>query len=334
MRYPSRTDIVTAMSNPKVSYKSNELIGGSIIHKGSRVIQYSGGFTTVFPFISSNGKKMAVRLWIADIGDAKKRSLKISEYLKHLNSKYFVNFEYLENAILINGQFYPVVIMDWIEGHTLKDYINTYISDSPKLLCLSDRFRKMVLFFHQQNIAHGDLQHGNILVKPDGELVVIDYDSMYVEPLYGMQDIIKGLPGYQHPKRRSNKLVDFRLDYFSELVIFLSILIFAKEPPLWEDYYETEDLLFSISDFEKPSFSPLINRFLNDKDAIISELTKKLVEELAVDDLKQLHPLEENLVNKLKTAKDGIFNKIDSVQNTTPMNDVIFPRIKNITDKF
>jgi len=235
--YPSRTDIVTAMRNPQVSFKASELIGGTIIQKGSRVIQYSGGYTTVFPFNTSEGEKVAVRCWIADIGDAKRRSQEISTYLANLNNSYFCNFQYLEEALLINGNIYPIVLMDWVEGKTLKDFINDNIHSNPSSISkVRENFKEMVTYFHQQNIAHGDLQHGNILVNPDCSLTIIDYDSMYIKPLEGMSDAIKGLPGYQHPSRSANSFVNPKLDYFSELVIYLSLLVFETQPNLWVKY--------------------------------------------------------------------------------------------------
>ena len=63
---PSRTDIVTAMSN-SVCHKADELKGSSVIKSGTRVVQYAGGYTNVFPFIQKDGKKVAVRCWFADI---------------------------------------------------------------------------------------------------------------------------------------------------------------------------------------------------------------------------------------------------------------------------
>ncbi|MDC1188614.1 AarF/UbiB family protein [Flavobacteriales bacterium] len=332
--YPSRTDIVTAMRNPHVSYKSTELVGGSIIQKGSRIIQYAGGYTSVFPFTSKSNGKVAVRLWIADIGDAKKRSQEISNYLKNLNSDYFAGFKYIDDAILINGSLYPIVIMDWVNGCTLKEYINNNISNSSKILALAESFKNMVAYFHKENIAHGDLQHGNILVKADGSLVAIDYDSMYIETLDGMIDTIKGLEGYQHPKRKSNKYVHSKLDYFSELVIYLSLLVYANQPSLWDKYYKTNDLLFSKDDLSEPHNSQLINNLLSSNNEDIKELTVKLKEELNLSDITNLSPLEELLVNKREVTKEGIFDKWDNQPNPPKKKVVTKPITKNITNKF
>ncbi|MDL5514816.1 AarF/UbiB family protein [Arenibacter sp. M-2] len=332
--YPSRTDIVTAMRNPQVSFKANEIKGGSVIQNGSRIIQYSGGYTTVFPFNKTTGDKVAVRLWIADIGDAKKRSLEISNYLEKLNNAYFAGFKYIDDAVLVNGTLHPIVLMDWVDGLTLKEYINSNITNSSKIIDLAAKFREMTAYFHKEKIAHGDLQHGNILVKSDGSLVAIDYDSMFIEPLNGMSDTIKGLPGYQHPTRHSNQFVNSRLDYFSELVIYLSLLIYAETPKLWDDYYETEDLLFSKDDFANPSNSKLISNNLKSSNPTISELTEKMVEELKATDITQLHPLEDLLINRRDVAKDNIFDKWEKQPNPAVKKKVSLPNKNDITNKF
>lgn len=332
--YPSRTDIVTAMRNPQVSFKSGEIIGGSVIQKGSRIIQYAGGYTSVFPFIKSSGEKIAVRLWIADIGEAKKRSLEISKYLELLNNAYFAGFKYVDDAVLINGDLHPVVLMDWVDGQTLKDYINEHISERDKLINLADRFKEMTAYFHKQNIAHGDLQHGNILVKKDGSLVVIDYDSMFIDPLNGMADMIKGLPGYQHPSRHSNRVLNPKLDYFSELVIYLSLLVFADEPNLWDTYFETEDLLFSKDDFSDPNSSTLLKSCLQSSNPTISSLANKMVEELNATDINNLRPLEELLIDGRKVKLGGIIDKWSDQPNPPEAKKVTFPDKTLTIDKF
>ena len=332
MAFPSRTEIVTAMSNP-VCYKSNELIGGNIIRKGTMIIQYAGGYTTVFPFINSLGKKVAVRCWCADIGNAKQRSSTISEYLNKEQNSYFVNFKYVNDAVLIKGELQPVIIMDWVEGKTLKEYINENVN-SNTIRQIADKFKLMAEGLHSKNIAHGDLQHGNILVKADGNLVLVDYDSMYVEQLNSMADIIKGLPGYQHPARTKNQHVNSKLDYFSELIIYLSLLIFAEKPQLWQRYYETEDLLFSKDDFANIKNSEIYKSFHTSNNAIISNLMQKLKESLAITDIQQLSPLEDLLVDKLEKTRDNIMDKWDKQPNPPQPKVYHLPDESSIISKF
>lgn len=333
--YPSRNDIVTSMRNPKACFKAVELLDGNIIQKGSRIIQYSGGYTTVFPFILKNSHKVAIRCWIADIGEAKKRSQEISKFLNALNSPYFCEFKYVDDALLINGTVYPIVLMDWVEGTLLKEYINDNSDNLPQILPpLAENFKKMVTFFHENNIAHGDLQHGNILVNPDGTLVVIDYDSMFIEPLKGMPDQIKGLPGYQHPKRFDNQFINNKLDFFSELVIYLSLLVYAEMPQLWQYYYETEDLLFSKDDFNRKQHSRLIKELLCSKNRAITELIQKLLEQLDKTDIQHLEPLEEASINKLVRERELIASQWEKQPNPPQIKKPIVPIATEITNKF
>lgn len=335
MAYPSRTEIVTAMRNPQVSFKANELIGGSVVHKGARIIQYSGGYTTVFPFYTKDHKKVAIRCWIADIGDAKKRSQEISNYLNTLNNPYFCDFKYLDDAILINGTIYPVVIMDWVDGKPLKEFINDNMSNNKSVLpIIASNFKLMVEYFHNENIAHGDLQHGNILVKDDGSLIIIDYDSMFIKPLEGMTDLIKGLPGYQHPLRNQNRFLNHKLDYFSELVIYLSLLVFHIYPQLWNVYYETEDLLFSKDDFHEPTKSKLLYTLLASSSQVVKNLTQRMIEQLNKSDIMELNPLEELLVSKLEVAKNDIFLKMEMQPNSPEKKEIKTPNANIITTKF
>jgi serine/threonine protein kinase len=332
MAFPSRTEIVTAMKNPQTCYKAKELIGGKVLYNRTNVIQYAGGYTTVFPFVDSSGKKVAIRCWCADIGDARKRSSAISDYLSKGQNPYFVNFKYVENAILINGTLQSIVVMDWVEGKPLKEYISDNCN-SFVISALAEKFKLMIADFHKRNIAHGDLQHGNILVKSDGSIVVVDYDSMYIDTLKGMIDVIKGLPGYQHPARGKNQFVNANLDYFSELVIYLSLSIFADNPTLWENYCDAEDLLFSKDDFANIKQSFIYKQFQNSSNTVIANLTKRLEKELAKNDIQQLSPLEDLLVDPLEKAKENIMDKWN-YQPNPPVPKVYKYNVNAISKKF
>lgn len=332
-QFPSATDVLSAMRNAKVSLKLKELENGSVIQKGVKTILYSGGYSIVFPFNKANGEKVALRCWIADIGEAKKRSQVLSYELGKLNSKYFVRFKYVDNAILINGKFNPLIVMDWIEGVTLKDYLNENIDNKTNITAIANKFKEMVHYFHQHDIAHGDLQHGNILITKSGDMVVIDYDSMYVEQLKGLSDNVKGLPGYQHPARQNNMTISSKLDYFSELVIYLSLLVYSEMPQLWNKYKDTEDLLFSKEDFLNPDQSEIIKRLLVSNNKLICDLTNKMWECLKEKSIENLYCLEEILVDKQEVAMQNILEKFEKQPNP-PNYKPSFPLIDKILSKF
>ena len=308
--YPSKVQIGHAMSND-ICYKSKDLIGGTIIKTGSRIASYGGGYAIVYPFMKSGGKKIVVRCWWADIGNAEKRMMAISSYLNNLKSPYFIKLDYQDKALLVDGILRPIVIMDYVEALNLKDYVKENINNRATVLNIAKNFKIMVVFLHKNGIAHGDLSHGNIKVKADDNLVLIDYDSMFVKALKDMPDNIKGIPGYQHPARKNNAISNAKLDYFSELVIYLSLLVFADYPECYDQYHDTEDLLFSIEDYENPHSSPLIKKLRTSLNSQIVNLTNTLIEYLAHDDITSLRPLEEILRGSNKYNDDMINEIID-----------------------
>ena len=212
-----------------------------------RLIAYTGGFSVVFPYRTANGEKWAFRCWHSDIKNTKKRYETISDTIKKANLSFLCEFQYIDKGINVEGNIYPTTRMRWIDGITIKDYICQNRNSKGLLIALADNFLKMTQALHAQSLAHGDLQHGNILVDNNHQLYLVDYDSFYCPQLKGEADTVTGLADYQHPARISNKSVSEKLDYFSELIIYLSILAIAEDPSLVDKYKVADaDVSFSL----------------------------------------------------------------------------------------
>ena len=203
----------------------------------------------------------------------------------------------------------PIVIMDWVDALPLKKYISQNICRPQILLSLAESFKTMVGELHKLHFAHGDLQHGNIMVKNDGSIVLVDYDSMYVPGLSGVTDEIKGLAGYQHPARWKNKILCENVDYFSELIIYTSIIGLSKHPELWTrlNLDDSETMLFSAEDISSPQSAHIYS--LLSRDSEIKPLTDKILEFLSKKELNELEPLEEAVINKGRQYIDGLSDK-------------------------
>ena len=173
----------------------------------------------------------------------------LSKVLNKLNLPYFCEFVYVDEGIIVNGKTFPTTRMRWVNGVQLNDYILEHKNNGEKLKKLADSFLKMCIDMHSSKIAHGDLQHGNILVNEDGRLFLVDYDSMYCEEMQNVPDIIAGKEDYQHPKRKNNNYASIKLDYFSELIIYLSIIAIWHKPQLIEHFDISDSLLFKAADF-------------------------------------------------------------------------------------
>ena len=292
---PSCVDYITSIETPQL-LKAKELQGGCVVMKNGKPLRYAGGFCVVFPYQLASGKKVAIRCWTAHVSDADKRSCQISIQLKSSKLPYFVGFEYIPQGIVTASGVFPIVLMDWLEAIPLKDYIKKHLNNYNALIELADNFMQMSKDLHKVGFSHGDLQHGNIMIDSDGHLYLVDYDSMFVPGLEGVNDEIKGLSGYQHPGRDKLKYLSPQSDYFSELIIYTSILAIAKHPHLWSelDIEDTEALVFNQEDLDYPRRSSIFTKLKSD--ASLLPCVEAIENALQESDIEQLLPLEKAII--------------------------------------
>jgi hypothetical protein len=119
---------------------------------------------------------------------------------------------------------------------------------------LADSWLKIISSLKTAGVAHGDLQHGNIIVQ-NGDLRLVDLDGMFVPEIAGWQASENGHDHYQRPARAAQHFAN-TLDNFSALVIYISLLAIAEAPELWREFHD-ENLIFTKADFQQPSSSLL-----------------------------------------------------------------------------
>ena len=297
---PTIPSIRTSVENKNVLVLDEHAKNGTFRRDArGRLIAYTGGFSVVFPYEASDGTKWAFRCWHSDISNTKKRYEIISDAIKRANLDFLCEFNYIEKGINVEGNIFPTTRMRWVEGITIKDYICKYRQSKDKLKALAENFLLMTQALHEQSLAHGDLQHGNILVSDDHQLYLVDYDSFYCPKLKGEEDTVTGLPDYQHPARKSNKSVSERLDYFSELIIYLSILAIAEAPSLVDKYKvdNADRLLFAKEDFDDITKSQ-IYRDIQSLGKQFQELLDVLEEYLKCNSIDDLLPFDTFLLEK------------------------------------
>lgn len=248
----NKQDILTSIKNLDLFLKVPALKGAKArINKNGNPFVYVGGFNMVFQ-LTHKSKKWAFRVWHVPMGENEERYLKISKYLTSKKLPYFAEFIYDEKGILINGELVDTIRMEWLDGMLFKEYIEKNLANSSLLVSLAYNFLKMCQDLRDNQISHGDLQEGNILVTEKGDIKLVDYDSICIPEIESQKELVTGLKGYQHPSRFKSGKATLKADYFSELIIYLSILGIAEKQELWDKYQvkDTQYLLFSETDFE------------------------------------------------------------------------------------
>lgn len=294
----SLTDITNSIKNAKVCFHDVALKNGIPEMCNGRPICFSGNYGAVFKF-DCNSIPKAVRVWTKDLSlmpELPQRAEVLSSKIRQIQKDFFVDFKYIEKGLLVSGQWTPIVVMDWCKGQNLKDFIQKNIRNPEALETFAKNFLEMIRFFHENHISHGDLQHGNILVNEDCSIRLIDYDSLYIEcpGFSGKIEEIKGLPAYQHPNRMNNLYANDKVDYFSELIIYLSIVALIEDPNIWTfDNIMNKDysLLFEQQDFVNFRDSKIYHKLSG-----LSNNTRILLDVLDVylktNDITKLQPFD------------------------------------------
>jgi TonB family protein len=221
----------------------------------------SGSSATVFR-LTAGGRTWAMRCFLASSDDIQLRYSAITQWLQHVqNDGLFVQATYIEKGILVEGVWLPIVKMDWAEGQPLNVAIESFLNDRAQLESLARNFSDVIGRLLILGMAHGDLQHGNILVSQD-RLRLIDYDGIYLPALSSLCASELGHRNYQHPARTEREFSP-NLDRFAAIVIYTALRSIIVRPSLWNIYSLDqagkfkENCLFLRSDFEHPETSRL-----------------------------------------------------------------------------
>ena len=92
-----------------------------------------------------------------------------------------------DDAVRAKGATWPVLQMEWIEGQQLNEYVG-YLAEGTNtdaLGKLASRWLKLIDELQRAGFAHGDLQHGNVIIDQQGRLRLVDFDGVWIPPLQG-----------------------------------------------------------------------------------------------------------------------------------------------------
>ena len=267
MNYPSISDYIEALRDAEDSL--SELKDLRLVYDDQgHPIMSSGNFAVVFKMQAPTGEYHALKCFLRDQEERSERYRMIAEELQYVQSTYLVKFRYLESELFVDvpntgGEEYPVLLMDWIDGIPLDQYLKRIINKTIINInksyegdLLAYRFSLLARWLVTQPFAHGDLKPDNICVRGDGSLVLLDYDGMYVPALSGRKPLEQGSPHYRHPLR-STLPFDEHIDDYSLSLILLSLRAIALDETLYERYSSCEYLLLSEQDQLNPYTSPI-----------------------------------------------------------------------------
>ena len=260
--YPTPSEYQEALQAPAVAFADPELQNSTPRTNALGLPQpITGSFAAVFPVTTDPGGRYAVKCFLSERPAQQARYEAVAEALDAVDHDAFVEFAYQPEGISVRGDAYPLLKMEWTGGTTLNRFVEGHLDRPDVLDRLVEVWARLMADLEDMDLAHGDLQHGNVLVETAGEalrLRLVDYDTMYVPALEGRASAEVGHRNYQHPDRTD---ADFgpALDRFSGLVVYTALRACAARPELWDEYDTGENLLFRDADFYAPEESPLFD---------------------------------------------------------------------------
>ena len=275
MQYPLISEYVRAIQD--ASNNLDKLVHlVPVLDDHGEPYRSSGAFAVVFKMKDEQtGKCYALKCFTEEQEGRAEAYRQIADELELVDSSYITSVKYLEKEIFVDSSCeedeFSVLLMDWIDGETMENYIAENYQDNYAMAMLCYRFCKMAAWLRSQPFAHGDIKPDNIMVRPDGNLTLVDYDGMFVPAMKGQKSPTIGTKDFSHPLRTVD---DFNetIDDFVLASIALSLKAISLRPSLLDEYGGADRLLFSVEDYRDLSNSNVfvsLSELLGDTDLLL-----------------------------------------------------------------
>lgn len=239
MNYPLISEYTESILSAEENF--NELTNlRPVLDSCGRPVMSSGNFAVVYKMRDIETDKLyAVKCFTREQSGRERAYKQICSKFRDIQSPYFVRFSYHEAELFVDSSQtdeteFPIVVMEWVEGLMLDKYINKFQGNPFVLYELCYNFRIMAKWLVSQHFAHGDIKPDNILVKANGNLVLIDYDGMFVESMRDEKAREQGTPDYRNPF--INVCFGEHMDDYALAVLALSLKLISCSYQIQDEY--------------------------------------------------------------------------------------------------
>ena len=281
MTYPTISEYVEAIKLAEENLDQLNYLR-PVLDKDGNPVMSSGNFAVVFKMQDDSGNFYALKCFTRDQEGRAEAYKIICAELAKIASPYFVNTEYYDNELFVDtnqstASEFPVLLMDWVDGRNLTQYIEgcdyaepickdgcgvfTVYYDNQSIYRLSFNFNQFAQWMVEQPFAHGDIKPDNIMVRDDGSIFLVDYDGMFFPQMRGQKAREIGSPDYQRPDRNRDNF-NQHIDDFALATIALSITALAIEPEDFAYKTNSDGMLLSAADYKDIAYSEIFQSLL------------------------------------------------------------------------
>jgi serine/threonine protein kinase len=273
--WPTPTDYVGAVQDSAALLDAD--LRSATLRRDSMGMPVSavGQSAIVFQMDSPDGP-IALRCYTRQPDQGAERYEALGRHLLRNPCHDLVAAHWVESALRVGEEARPAVTMPWVPGRPVNLVLEDNLDRPEELRRFADGWLQMLERLRRANLAHGDLQNGNVLVDGDMTIRLVDLDGVWVPELDGQDPAEIGHPHFQHPGRTS---ADWGrdVDAFAGLVVYLSTIGLASDQDLW-DYHNGENLIFTAADFGAPGDSSVWTALTHSENPEVRALTNTLAD--------------------------------------------------------
>ncbi|MFK7916658.1 MAG: hypothetical protein AB8G14_01155 [Ilumatobacter sp.] len=273
-RWPTGTEYAASVQQPSTSFSDAELQTGELTLTPLGIPASASGQNAIAFHMQAAERPVAIRCLLSANDDGRIRYRAMQEHVEAYRVPAVVPATWLDEGVRVHGRWWPVVIMPWVSGDPLHIALEDRLDQPGRLSRLADRWLDLVEILQAKEFAHGDYQHGNVLLTEDDEFELVDLDGIWVPDMGVGPPNEFGHPNYQHVNRSDTDWGP-HVDTFSALSIALSMLALANDASL-SRFMTGENLLFLKSDFEQPDSAEIWNALATSSDEEVVDLAGRL----------------------------------------------------------
>lgn len=199
-------------------------------------------------------------------------------------------------GITLVGRKMPAVLMEWIDGPTVFEAITRASSRGNRMVldAIAAALRDLSIGLRDGRVTHGDLTPDNLMLRPDGDLICVDLDTLeWPGARKRIHDV--GQHSYRHPGRSGTPA---HQDAFAILVMFVSTVLLSESPDLREQLGRTRvspdsALLFSSWDLQDIAHAESIATVRENASEMGRRLIDLLVEASTSEAFRSQHLLDQ-----------------------------------------
>ncbi len=268
-------------NNPEDLQKCSECDNLLILNGKYKLIKVLGeniGITYLGVNIKNNEKVVIKELAIKAIDRWKTEELfkREGNILKSFSNESIPEFRE-QFTIEIDKNIVYFLIMEFIEGETLEENLKSKIYTESEVFEIIKKITEILDYLHnfRPPVIHRDIKPSNLIVKPDNEIVLIDFGGVKDAINPNMGSTVAGTFGFAPPEQLLGK-ASIQSDYYALGMTALVLLTRRKPEDLSENLnFQSENYSF-LSNKMKFLLSKLLSKDLKTRIKSTKEISEVL----------------------------------------------------------